>query len=113
MPINLKTEDFTEDPSMAARKLSPRIKLKISLRQGADGYVVAECPDVPGAVSQGKTAHEAIENVQDVLSTCFGMILRDWMAQAKKNRQDHRRVAGQQKSERFEVKVVKSRAAVA
>lgn len=98
---------------MAAKKISPRVKLRISLRKGADGYVVAECPDVPGAVSQGKNAQEAIENVQDVLSTCFGMILRDWMAQAKKHRRDHHKIPRSQKMQRYEVKIVRSRVAVA
>ena len=97
---------------MAAKRLSPRVKLRISLRKGADGYVVAECPDVPGAVSQGKSTQEAIENVQDVLSTCFGMILREWIEQAKKNRQDRRRV-GAQRLQGYEVRIVPSRAAVA
>lgn len=97
---------------MAAKRLSPCVKLRISLRKGSDGYVVAECPEVPGAISQGKNTQEAIENVQDVVSTCFGMILRDWMAQAKKTRQGHRGVFAH-KSQRYEVKIVPSRVAVA
>jgi|SRR5579863_4762569 len=98
---------------MASKKLSPRVRLRISLRKGSDGYVVAECPDVPGAVSQGKSKEEAIENVQDVLSTCFSMILRDWMVQAKKHRQVHRERTRAPKFQGYEVKIVKSRAAVA
>lgn len=98
---------------MATKKLSPRVKLRISLRKGADGYIVAECPDVPGAISQGKSTQEAIENVQDVLSACFGMILRDWMAQAKKTQQDHRRRNRAEKLQGYEVKIVRSRPAVA
>lgn len=98
---------------MATKKLSPSVKLRISLRKGADGYVVAECPEVPGAVSQGKNEQEAIENVQDVVSTCFGMILRDWMAEAKKNLQRTPLRPRHQKLRRFEVKFVRRRVAVA
>lgn len=92
------------------KKLSPTLKLRISLSKGADGYVVAECPEVPGAVSQGKTEQEAIENIQDVVSTCFGMILRDWMSQARKNLSQSRQSTRNQKLNRYEVKFVRSRA---
>jgi len=98
---------------MAAKKLSPSVKLRILLRKGADGYIVAECPDVPGAVSQGKTEQEAIENVQDVLSTCLGVIVREWMAEAKKNVRQVRRATRNQTLRRYEVRFVRSRAFVA
>jgi predicted RNase H-like HicB family nuclease len=98
---------------MATKRLSPSLKLRITLRKGADGYIVAECPEVPGAISQGKNEQEAIENVQDVVSTCFGMILRDWMTEAKKNLQRTAPRSRRQTLRRFEVKFVRSRAAVA
>ena len=31
---------------------------------GEDGYWVAECPSLPGCVSQGKTKEEVIENIK-------------------------------------------------
>lgn len=94
-----------------AKRLSPGVKLRISLRKGTDGYFVAECPEVPGAVSQGKTEQEAIDNIQDVVGTCFGMILRDWMSQARKNLAHPRQsITRHQKLNRYEVKFVRSRA---
>lgn len=33
---------------------------KVILIEGEDGYIVAECPAIPGCVSQGKTVTEAI-----------------------------------------------------
>jgi predicted RNase H-like HicB family nuclease len=95
---------------MAMKKLSPSVKLRISLRKGADGYIVAECPDVPGAISQGKNEQEAIENVQDVVSTCFGMILREWMSQAKKNMRQPRQTTRSQTLRKYDLKFVRSRA---
>ncbi len=34
---------------------------------GEDGYWVAECPSLPGCVSQGKTKEEATENIKEAI----------------------------------------------
>ena len=34
---------------------------------GEDGYWVAECPSLPGCVSQGKTRDEAISNIKEAI----------------------------------------------
>jgi predicted RNase H-like HicB family nuclease len=34
---------------------------------GEDGWWVAECPSLPGCISQGKTKEEAIENVKEAI----------------------------------------------
>jgi len=34
---------------------------------GEDGYWVAECPSLPGCISQGKTREEAIENIKEAI----------------------------------------------
>ncbi len=36
-----------------------------------DGWWVVECPSVPGAVSQGKTEEEAMENIKDAIKLCL------------------------------------------
>ena len=33
-----------------------------------DGYWVAECPSLPGCVSQGKTKEEAIANIKEAIA---------------------------------------------
>ena len=43
------------------------MRLRILLEQDEDGIFVAECPSLPGCVSQGKTRKEAIENIQDAI----------------------------------------------
>lgn len=44
----------------------------ISMRQvvlypGEDGYWVAECPSLPGCVTQGKTKEEVITNMKEAI----------------------------------------------
>lgn len=34
---------------------------------GDDGYCVAECPSLPGCISQGKTKEEAIANIREAI----------------------------------------------
>lgn len=34
---------------------------------GEDGYWVAECPSLPGCVSQGRTKEEAIQNIKEAI----------------------------------------------
>jgi predicted RNase H-like HicB family nuclease len=34
---------------------------------GEDGYWVAECPSLPGCVSQGKSREEAISNIKEAI----------------------------------------------
>jgi predicted RNase H-like HicB family nuclease len=42
-------------------------KYIVTLTEGDDGYVVAECPALPGCVSQGKTREEALKNIQEAI----------------------------------------------
>ena len=34
---------------------------------GEDGYWVAECPSLPGCISQGKTKEEAMRNIKEAI----------------------------------------------
>lgn len=38
-------------------------------RRGEDGYIVAECPELPGCMSQGKTKEEALRNIRDAITS--------------------------------------------
>ncbi len=40
----------------------------VTLEQAEDGWIVAECPALPGCVSQGKDETEAIENVKEAIT---------------------------------------------
>jgi predicted RNase H-like HicB family nuclease len=39
----------------------------VTLEHAEDGWIVAECPALPGCVSQGKDEKEAIENVKEAI----------------------------------------------
>ncbi len=39
----------------------------VVLERAEDGWVVAECPALPGCVSQGRTEQEALDNVREAI----------------------------------------------
>ena len=41
--------------------------VRVVIYPGEDGYVVAECPELPGCVSQGRTREDALENVREAI----------------------------------------------
>jgi predicted RNase H-like HicB family nuclease len=43
------------------------MKLRIVIEEDEDGMFVAECPTLPGCISQGKTRAEALKNVKDAI----------------------------------------------
>ena len=43
------------------------MKFRILIETDEDGVFVAECPTLPGCVSQGKSREEAIENIRDAI----------------------------------------------
>jgi len=43
------------------------MKVRILIEQDEDGIFIAECPSLPGCVSQGKTRSEAVKNIQDAI----------------------------------------------
>jgi predicted RNase H-like HicB family nuclease len=42
-------------------------KFLVTLVPGEDGFVVAECPALPGCVSQGRTKAEALDNIREAI----------------------------------------------
>jgi len=43
------------------------MKLTVSLDRDEDGIWIAECPSIPGYVSQGKTKDEALVNIKEAI----------------------------------------------
>jgi len=54
------------------------MKFIVSIYQDEDGVYIAECPSIPGCVSQGKTEAEAESNVTDAIREC--LVVRTWHA---------------------------------
>ncbi len=40
----------------------------VSLEKAEDGWIVAECPALPGCVSQGRDEGEALENIKEAIT---------------------------------------------
>ncbi len=47
------------------------MRLPVVLRPGEDGWVVAECPIIPGCISQGRSRDEALANIQEAIELCL------------------------------------------
>ncbi len=47
------------------------MKFEITIFQDEDGVFIAECPSIPGCVSQGKTRPEAEQNIKEAIKDCL------------------------------------------
>lgn len=45
--------------------------------RGEDGWIVATCPEVPGAITQGETIEEARENLKDAIHLMLEVMRED------------------------------------
>ena len=44
------------------------MKYRIFIEQDEDGVFVAECPTLPGCISQGNSRREVIQNITDAIA---------------------------------------------
>ena len=47
------------------------IKIITTLDRDEDGVWIAECPSIPGCVSQGNTREEAFANIREAIVACL------------------------------------------
>ena len=47
------------------------MKFTVTIDRDEDGVWVAECPAIPGCVSQGMTKEQALENVKEAIKLCL------------------------------------------
>lgn len=50
---------------------------QVVIYPGEDGYWVAECPSLPGCISQGKTREEAITNIREAVAAYIHALEED------------------------------------
>lgn len=50
---------------------------QVILYPGEDGYWVAECPTLPGCISQGTTREEAIRNIREAIQGYIAALEED------------------------------------
>ena len=59
----------------SSRSVFPRqgvhMKLLVTLEKDETGIVIAECPSIPGCISQGKTEDEALANIREAIEGCL------------------------------------------
>jgi predicted RNase H-like HicB family nuclease len=48
-----------------------RMKLPVTLERDETGMFVAECPAIPGCVSQGRSEDEALANMHEAIVGCL------------------------------------------
>jgi len=44
------------------------MRYRVVIEQDEDGAFVAECPSLPGCISQGKSRQEAVTNIKDAIT---------------------------------------------
>ncbi len=47
------------------------MKFTVTMDRDEDGVWVAECPAIPGCVSQGETREQALANVKEAIALCL------------------------------------------
>ena len=47
------------------------MKFSVTIDRDEDGAWVAQCPSIPGCVSQGLTREQALTNVRDAIKVCL------------------------------------------
>jgi len=50
---------------------------QVIIYPGENGYWVAECPSLPGCISQGKTKEEAIANIKEAIRGYIAALEQD------------------------------------
>ncbi|MFN0103873.1 MAG: type II toxin-antitoxin system HicB family antitoxin [Bryobacteraceae bacterium] len=49
------------------------MKFPVTMSQDEDGVYIAECPSIPGCVSQGQTESEAESNIASAIRECLAV----------------------------------------
>jgi len=55
------------------------MKLIITLVRDETGMIVAECPAIPGCISQGQTGNQAMANIKKAIQGCVEARLANGM----------------------------------
>jgi predicted RNase H-like HicB family nuclease len=58
---------------------------QVFIYPGEDGYWVAECPSLPGCISQGKTRENAVNNIRDAIELYIAVLEEDDLPIPKEN----------------------------
>ncbi|MDX1919487.1 MAG: type II toxin-antitoxin system HicB family antitoxin [Candidatus Caenarcaniphilales bacterium] len=59
---------------------------QVIFHRGEDGYWIAECPSLPGCVSQGKSKQEARLNIQEAIQAYINSLKADGLPVPERNK---------------------------
>ncbi|MBF0515965.1 MAG: type II toxin-antitoxin system HicB family antitoxin [Nitrospirae bacterium] len=48
---------------------------QVIIYSGEDGYLIAECPSLPGCITQGKTKEAVIDNIKEAIELYIETLL--------------------------------------
>lgn len=66
------------------------MKLNIVIEKDDEGRYAAECPDLPGCLSEGETLEDALENVFEAIIGCLKSRLKERSKRLKISSSDRR-----------------------
>jgi antitoxin HicB len=52
------------------------MKFRVVIEPDEDGVFVAECPTLPGCISQGRTRTEAVENIREAIAAYLASLAK-------------------------------------
>jgi predicted RNase H-like HicB family nuclease len=58
---------------------------QVLIYPGEDGYFIAECPSLPGCISQGKTRQEALQNIKEAIELYIDVLKEDGLSVPEDN----------------------------
>lgn len=74
-PANQKAPQKGARSASADRRspgsLRARRAFLVTVEPGEDGWLVVDCPALPGCMSQGRTEAEALANIQEAIQLCL------------------------------------------
>ena len=75
--MTLQNEELVEHgDNPASGKFAVNVIFREHTEDGAT-YVVAECMEIPGCVSEGNTKQEAAANLEAAMKLCLGVLFED------------------------------------
>jgi predicted RNase H-like HicB family nuclease len=63
--------------SIFVKELCGEYMRQVIVYPGEDEYWVAECPSLPGCISQGKCKEEALKNIREAIEGYIAVLLED------------------------------------
>jgi len=58
---------------------------QVIVYSGEDGYFIAECPTLPGCISQGATLEEAVANIKEAIHGYIAALEEDGLPVPEEN----------------------------